>query len=196
MKRTLLLLITLLFFENICFGQIGTSKNEVFNKEFNWHITIPNNFKSLSADDYTKLQQKGVNAMEKTTDSKIENNSTPIFAFRADQLHYFESNSQPFDTIKDGNYAEVSKEVYNILFETFKQQMPSAKLDSSLSTEIIDKLTFIRLNILITLPNKVVINMLMYNRLFDKKELTVTMMFVDKDKGDMLLNAWRNSRFE
>ena len=196
MRRTFSLLIILLFFENICFGQVGASKNEVFNKEFNWHITIPDNFKSLSADDYTKLQQKGLSAMEKTTDSKIENHSTPIFAFRADQLHYFESNSQPFDIAKDGNYAEVSKDVYNVLFETFKQQMPSAKLDSSVSTEVIDKLTFIRLNISITLPNKVVINMLMYNRLFDKKELTVTMMFVDKDKGALLLNAWRSSRFE
>ena len=44
-------------------------------------------------------------------------------------------------------------------------------------------------------PNKMVLNILMFSRLFDKKELAVNIAFVDKIKGEKMLDSWRKSKF-
>lgn len=38
-------------------------------------------------------------------------------------------------------------------------------------------------------------NVLMYSRLFDKKEFTVNIMYVDNKKGQLMLEAWKKSKF-
>ena len=126
----------------------------------------------------------------------IVNHSKPIFVFKADQAHYFESNSQPFDPAVDGDFMETSKAVDDILYKTMASQMPSAKIDSATTTEDIDNRKFQKFSMEITLPNQIVLHMLMYNRLFDKKELTIAILYVDKAKGDAIISALRNSKFE
>ena len=187
-----------MFLTQLCLGQADTSKKEkqVYNKDFKWRITIPANFESISDEQYAQLQQKGTDALQKEAGEKIENNSVRIFAFRSDRFHYFESNSQPFDAATDGDFYSVCKGVDGMVFNTFKNQIPAtAKIDSTLSTETIDNLTFQRFQLKITI-NNTVLNLLLYNRLFDKKELTVTIFYVDQSQGDQLLTAWRNSKFE
>jgi hypothetical protein len=185
----------LLLLVNICKAQGDTTKNELYNKEYNWHITLPESFKRISTEDFAQMQQKGAEAMEKTLNGKIENHSKPIFVFKADQLHYFESNSQPFDPA-DGDHEALNKEVDGILYKTMAQQIPNSVIDSATTKETIDKLVFQRFSLAITLPNKIVMHMLMFNRLFDRKELTIVIVYVDPVKGNKLLTSLRNSRFE
>ena len=35
----------------------------------------------------------------------------------------------------------------------------------------------------------------MYSRLFDKKEFSVNIIFIDEKKGQLMLESWRNSTF-
>ncbi|MEN9972002.1 MAG: hypothetical protein RIS20_349 [Bacteroidota bacterium] len=44
-------------------------------------------------------------------------------------------------------------------------------------------------------PNKLVLNLLMYSRLFNKREFTVNIMYVDNKKGEQMLEAWKKSKF-
>lgn len=197
MKYSLLIICSWLLFIPLCHAQVDTTKHEFYFRQFNWHVTIPPNFKSLTQEELTEVQEKGRVAMEKTTNQSIVNHSVPIFSFKSDQLHYFTSNSQPFDTSVDGDFKTVCKQVDDIVYNTLSQQLPQGtKVDSTLTTETVDKLNFQCIKLIATLPNKVKLNLLMYNRLFDKVELTVTIMYVDEDKGTQLLNAWRNSKFE
>lgn len=181
---------------NVCKARGDTTQNELYNKEYNWHITLPESFKRISNEDFGKLQENGTKMIEKTVDGKIENHATPIFVFKADQLDYFESNSQPFDPSVDGDHEAMNKALNNILYKTMAQQIPHAEIDSATTAETIDKRVFKRFSIAVTLPNKVVMHMLMYNKLFDKKELTISIVYVDPVKGNKLLTAWRNSKFE
>jgi hypothetical protein len=177
-----------------CDGQTSP-KTEIFNEEFNWKITIPENFQNVSVEEWTNLQNKGADAIEKTYDEKIINRANTIFVFKSDELNYFESNSQPFDITIDGDYLESCKNVNNMLYETFKTQLPDIKIDSSTSVEKISKMEFQTFKMKIEYPNKMIMNVIMYSRLFDKKEFTVNIMYVDNKKGEQMLDSWKNSKF-
>ncbi|MCF6142484.1 hypothetical protein L1S34_14405 [Flavobacterium sp. K77] len=177
-----------------CNGQT-TPKKEIYNKNFNWTITIPENFQNVSAEEWAKLQNKGAEAIEKTYEEEVINQSKIIFVFKSDQFNYFESNYQPFDISIDGDYLESCKNVNDILYETFKAQMPNIKIDTTKTAEKIDDLEFQTFKMKIEYPNKMVLNVLMYSRLFDKKEFSVNIMYVDNKKGQLMLEAWKKSKF-
>jgi len=180
-----------------CTGQTAqtTQKQVIYNKDFNWTITIPENFESLKAEQWEKMQNKGAEAIEKTFDGEVINQAKTIFVFKSDQMNYFESNYQPFDTKTDGNFVESFKNVGDILYQTFVAQMPDTKIDTTYTTEKIDNLVFQTYKISLTYPNKMVLNVFMFTRLFDKKEFTVNIMYVDKLKGEKMLDCWRKSKF-
>jgi len=177
-----------------CNGQT-TPKKEIYNKDFNWTITIPENFQNVSAEEWEKMQNKGADAIEKTYDEEVINQSKTIFVFKNDQLNYFESNYQPFDTAIDGDYFESCKNVNNMLYETFITQLPDIKIDSVSTIEKIDNLEFQLFKMKVEYPNKMVLNVLMYSRLFDKKEFSVNIMYVDNNKGKQMLESWKKSKF-
>ena len=178
-----------------CHGQSGSKPTIVFNKDFHWKIEIPPGFESVPAEEWMKLQNRGTAAIEKTYEGKVENNAKTIFVFKSDQFNYFESNWQPFDSTTDGNYLESFGSVNKIVYTTFETQMPMAKLDSASSQETIDGKLFQVFRTTITIPGKIVLESRMYSRLFGKREFTVNIMTVDKEKQRMLLNAWKNSTF-
>ena len=154
-----------------CTGQTTKEKKEIYNKTFNWTIAIPENFDTVSIAEWSKMQNRGAKAIENTYDTKVENNAKTIFVFRSDQFNYFESNYQPFDTLQDGDYLETSNQVNQMLYGTFEAQMPNAKFDSASSTEAISGLTFQKFTVSITFPNNMVMEYLMYHRLFGKKAI-------------------------
>lgn len=176
-----------------CNGQT-TPKKEIYNKDFNWTITIPENFENVSAEEWTKMQNKGADAIEKTYNEEVVNRAKTIFVFKSDQLNYFESNYQPFDPAIDGDYLESCKNVNNMMYENFVTQMPDIKIDSSSTVEKIDNLEFQTFKMKIKYPNNMVMNVLMFNRLFDKKEFTVNIMYVDDNKGEQMLDSWKISK--
>jgi hypothetical protein len=198
LKYKATIVLALISFINICKAQSDTTQNELYDKEFNWRIKIPSTFKrlDLTDDDFTKLQQRGKGIVEKSVKGKLENHAKTIYLLKADRIHYFESNSLPYNPAIDGNYLAGCKQTDKILYRSMSSQVHGAKIDSASSTETIDKLTFQKFSMLVTLPNNKVLTMLMYNRLFGKKELTVNIVYTDKTKGDLLLTAWRNSKFE
>jgi hypothetical protein len=179
-----------------CKGQTQSAKKEIYNKDFAWTITIPENFDTVSAEQWHKLQNKGQDAIEKTYDTKMVNQAKTIFVFRSDQLNYFESNYQPFDSTTEGGYLENFRGVNNLLYGTFQAQMPNTQLDSISSQEKISGLTFQTFKVAIKFPNNMVMDFWMYSRLFGNREFTVNIMTVDKQKQKLLLDAWKNSRFE
>jgi hypothetical protein len=172
-----------------------SSRKPIYNEDFKWSITIPENFENVSDEQLAKLQHRGSDAIEETYDSKVENRAKTIFAFRSDKLNYFESNYQYFDIAVDGDYAESCKSVNAILYETFKAQIPGVVIDTVSSNKTIDKLVFRSFQIKAIYPNKMILNLMMFSRLFGKKEFTVNIMYVDKEKGEQMLEAWSSSTF-
>ena len=178
------------------YGQTKSEPKTIYNKDFNWTISIPAGFDTVSSDKWKKMQNQGADLIEKTYDEPVENNAKTIFVFQSDQLNYFESNYQPFDTAKYGNYFESFKEVNNMVFGTFKAQIKDAKIDSSYSTQVVSGLTFLEFKIVIDIPNKFIMKLQMFSRLFGSREFSVNILTVDKEKEKELLNSWLNSKFQ
>lgn len=167
----------------------------IYNKDFDWTITIPEDFDTLTAKEWAKVQGRGAEAIEKTYGAEIENRANTIFVFRNSQFNYFESNWQPYDTVADGNYEETCQAVNAMIYGTFEAQMPDAKLDSASSKEIISGLEFRVFRVYIGLPGGKSLECRLYSRLFGNREFSVNMTTLDKDKRAALLKAWKESKF-
>lgn len=153
MHRLIYLLLSLTIIVQSCKGQT-TPKKEIYNQDFNWTITIPENFQNVSVEEWKKIQNKGLDAIEKTYDEKVINQAKTIFVFKSDQLNYFESNYQPFDIAIDGDYLESCKNVDEVLYKTFETQMPGINIDTTKTVEKIDNLEFQTFKMKIRYPNK------------------------------------------
>jgi hypothetical protein len=101
-----------------CTGK--TKPKTLYNEDFKWTITIPENFVNVSPQEWTKMQNKGLDAVEDTYGEDVINQSKLIFVFKNADFNYMESNYQPFDVEENPDYIESCKEVNEILFETFK----------------------------------------------------------------------------
>jgi hypothetical protein len=170
-------------------------EQRLYNKTFDWSITIPRGFDTVSKKQWDKIQKRGIEAIEKTYEEKVENNSKNIFVFKSGSQNYFESSYQPFDTAADGNYAAVCRDVYNIACETLMAQIPGIELDTLTTSEKIDKLDFTKFRMKANYPNGMQMHMIMYSRLFGKNDFSVNMMYFDTTKGALMLESWRNSKF-
>ncbi|WP_407428836.1 hypothetical protein [Arcticibacter sp.] len=189
------ILAMILFASSSCIAQTTAAPKEIYNKDFDWTITIPENFEMVSREDWQKMQNRGAEAIENTIDGTVDNQAKTIFVFNSDRFNYFESNYQPFDSTKDGNYLESHRAVQNVLYETFKAQMQNPRIDSLSSTETIDGLKFYVNKMIIYLPDDIVMELLMYSHLFGTRDFTVNILTIDKNKQNVLLQAWRESKF-
>lgn len=190
-------------FVQICVGQNtiakkGTlSKNEFYSKEFRWKILIPAGFESESAEQYEALHKNGAAELEKSLNGKIKDQSKQICSFKNEKFNYFEANEQPFDAKTEAEYLTICKNVDDLLYNNFKKQTgDDAKIDTTLSIEKIDGLAFQCFKLQMISNDEIIMNMFTYSRLFNKKEFTVAIVFINKEKGDLILDAWRNSKFE
>lgn len=162
---------------------------------FEWGINLPPDFEEVSAEDWDVIKNRGVNALEESTGGEIEDEAKTIFVFKNGDLNYMESNYQNFDEAVDGNYLQSCRDVNSLLYQTFEGQMEGTVLDSTSFTETISGLEFHVFNVNISFPNQINLRTYMYSRLFDKKEFTVNIMYVDAIAGEKMFTAWKNSSF-
>jgi hypothetical protein len=195
MKYIFLLIASVVLSSGFSYGQEQPAGKQLYNPMFKWRITIPEGFENMSPKEYAGMQKKGADAIEKAYDSKVINQSKPIFVFKSDQMHYFESNYQPFNVKTDGSYAASCKNVGDVLYTTFAKQLPGVKMDTTYSAEVVDKLNFRVFKLDIFLPNDNVLTCYMFNRLFGNRDFSVVVMFVDRLKGEGMLNSFRSSTF-
>ena len=196
MRKTIFSYLILSLILSCCNGQTKTAPKTLYNEDFKWTITIPKNFNNVSSKDWEKMQNKGVDAIENTYDEEVVNQTEIIFVFKNADFNYLESNYQPFDLEIDGDYLESCKNVNEILYKTFKNQIPNAVIDSSSNVETISDLEFQTFKMKIDFPNGMTMHSFMYSRLFDKKEFSVNIMYVDVKQGEKMIQAWTNSKFE
>lgn len=196
MKRKVLNgLIVLLLFSS-CGNQQKTAARTLYNEEFKWTIVIPEDFNTVASADWEKLQNRGAEAFENTVGEELVDRPKTIFVFKNADFNYLESNCQPFDVTIDGDYLECCRYVRELVFETYSTQMPNAVIDTLSTVEKVSGLEFQVFKVEIDFLNGMIMHALMYSRLFDTKEFTVNIMYVDDDQGKKMLDAWTNSTFE
>lgn len=86
--------------------------------------------------------------------------------------------------------------VTGLLYQTRKAELKDARMDNTSWQETVSGLVFQVFQARIYLPNDMVMEMLMYSRLFSRKEFTVSILSTDQKTRDELLGVWRSSMFE
>ena len=194
MQKHFVLFVATLVLNLATYAQVQPGKEYVF-KPLKWKIVIPEGTTAVSNEEWNKLEEKGAAALEQTVGEKIENSSTTIFVVKYDETNYFEANHQPYDSVADPDYLAYFRSANEVLYATFKEQMPNAIIDTAVTEELIDGLLFQKFRIKITMANNVALKILMYSRPFGNKEFTIYMMFIDEDRGFRMMSAWKKSTF-
>jgi len=174
---------------------VAQSPNVYYNKKFKWTITLPEGLDTVNTVEWKKMQSKGEELIEETMGMEMIVEVKTLIVMRYDRFNYFESNYQPYDTTAFDSYAAGFTEVNEILYNTFKAQVPEAKLDSASSTAVIDGLDFLQYKVVIRLSDTVELNWYMFSRLFGSNEFTVNIMTTDRTKEKELMEAFFRSTF-
>jgi hypothetical protein len=195
MKRSVLFYIAVFVALSGCNGQPVSKTKQLFNEDLNWTISIPESF-TILADASVRLDNEGVEAVEKTYGDKVSDEPTTIFLFKNGNFNYLEATYKAFDLEEDGSYFESCRDDWQILFETFRTQMPMAKIDSASSREIISGLEFRTFSLIIVFPDGMKWHSLVYNRLFDDKDFSLSIMYIEEEAGRRIIDSWRGSEFQ
>jgi len=195
MKQALFLLIGVTFFLSSCWFKPTQPANQLYFRRLNWHITIPVVLENGTKQEFEKLKKTGQKAIEKSTGRKISKKVNTLFHYKSGSTNYLNANYEDLPSQNLGNYHQVVEKMNAIVYKTMKDQLPNYKIDTTLSTETIDRLTFEK--IVIQLDNKLgtKIYTYFYMRQFGNKNLTVSMVYSDTAIGHQMLQAFRNSTF-
>jgi len=174
----------------------GSVKGETYeSKEIGWSIEIPKDWKIISKDKVEAHDEKGKNAIEKSTGLEIDTKALKhLISFQKDQFNMFTSTSEPFKEEFPGEYQQNSKALNEILYNTFVDQ--GIKTDSASGKETIQGLEFNTFYTTIYAPNgKVILNQILYSRLINGYDFGVTINYNNEQDRKTMIDALKKSKF-
>jgi hypothetical protein len=174
----------------------GSVKGETYeSKEIGWSIEIPKDWKIISKDKVEAHDEKGKNAIEKSTGLEIDTKALKhLISFQKDQFNMFTSTSEPFKEEFPGEYQQNSKALNEILYNTFVDQ--GIKTDSASGKETIQGLEFNTFYTTIYAPNgKVILNQILYSRLINGYDFGVTINYNNEQDKKTMIDALKKSKF-
>jgi hypothetical protein len=193
-QNKLLYILVFLSFLTNCKSQ--TTEHKFYSEEFKWTITIPSGFEKIETNDWKEYKKKGIKAIEETFDKDMDDRTRTIFSFKNGEQNILESVVQPYDVDINGEYLETQDYVNKIMYQTIKKNVKGAKIDTLSFNKTISGKEFVTFKMTVTYPNNLVMNTLMYSRLFDKTEFTVNITYIDEKVGKKMIEKWENSVFE
>ena len=194
MKKYFVIFLIAAAFPFVLFAQSENEDNTFFSPEFNWHIQIPPGFEKMDPASWDL--QKGIQDSLQVDSLVLANAPKTILAFKSNDYNYFESNWQPYNSTVRGDYSDHCQAVAKQLYHTFAEQIPDAKIDTASSVQSIGALEFKKFVLKMTLPNGVTLSSHMFSRLFDDKEFSANLFYVNDEQGSLLMEAWLYCRFE
>lgn len=160
-----------------------------------WEIKIPDGYEILTKNDEKRLNDRGLKAMRETVGNEFEVQLfNDLISFRKDKINVFLSNSQLIDSVDFPSYSEIHAGVVDIVIKTYQRH--GIKVNHKRSVELVDDIEFTKDDFeLLTADGKYFINQVMYTRLFDTIELTVTITWNNEEYGREMVHSWQGSKF-
>lgn len=99
---------------------IKLSKYE--SPELGWIFEFPENWKVLSNNEISKIENKGQDLIEKTIGEDVPLTRKNLLWLKKDDFNTFTSVMEPYDAKKDGPYSEITSSLKQVLIDTYKNQ--------------------------------------------------------------------------
>ena len=176
----------------------GTVTGEIYeSKEMGWTIEIPKGWTITSRDKVEANTEKGKELMEKTMNAEIDMSAVEqLISFGKDRFNNFGSNSEPFKESYEGHHKANTREVTEIVYETFRNQ--GIKCDTAYGTETVGGLEFDAFYTTIYAPrtDSVILRQILYSRLMKGNTFSVNINYNNEEDRDTMVKAWKASKFQ
>jgi len=182
----------------ILFGCQQTKKEIINNGTFKWTISLPLGFDHINAEEWIDYKKKGESSIINNSGLKITDQSKPIFVIQNGEFNRFDANYTLVENFiaPNSTFTKTFKKLNSILFDNFKNKLPNAKIDTIISTEIIDELEFQKFEMNTHIENDVIIRSIGYRRLFKEKVLSINIIYLDENKGNRIMKSLMSSKFK
>ena len=183
-KRTITA-IALLFAAAGSHAQTPTTKYSF--AQVGWTIYLPASFKVLDSAKNAAMTENGKKAMEDANNIKADlSGLKTLISAMKNRTNYFNSTIKAYDPKREGPYAKTNEVVKSVLYNTFMQKIPSAKLDTASSYLDIDGLIFDRFYMRLTLDNKVLFHMVVLSKFYKGYDFGITYLYsVEQSKAEL-----------
>ena len=196
MKKALIILLVDIL--SSCQGQNNhTPKTTHTFEDFGWTITIPEGFDPVGEDEWSKIEERGLEAIEDTYGEEITELAKNVFVYRNSTFNLFQANYQNYDEDIDGDFKETSAMVNQMVYETFYSQMPDASIDTSSSIKTISGREFKGFEVKVVMPNGIKMHINMYSTYFREigKQMTMNITSVEPEVHKVMLESFYSSKF-
>ncbi len=164
-------------------------------KEVGWTLTLPPQFTVIDSAKNEALNQRGKKLIEESNDIKADFSGTRTLITAMKGNNYFNSTITPFDP-KDGDYSTTSKTVKDLIYKTFADKMPDAKIDSSSTPATVGGLQFDKFHIIITMRGKALFNMFLLEKLYKGYDFGISYLYLDEVSKGQIESILNSSRFQ
>jgi hypothetical protein len=168
--------------------------NQYAFKEVGWSLTLPPQFSVIDSSKTAALNQRGKKLIEESNDIKADFSGTKTLITAMKGNNYFNSTITPFGP-KDGDYNTSCKKVKDLIFNTFVNKIPNAKIDSSSTAETVGGLEFDKFHIVITMHDKVLFNMFLLSKLYKGFDFGISYLYLDEISKGQIESILNSSRF-
>ena len=168
-----------------------------FFEEIGWTITLPSNFKPLDSIENAKTNERGLKAIQESNGLTVDMTQLKtLIAAHKDAYNYFNSTIRPFNSKVEGTYDSASKVVKDMMYKTFLDNMPSAKIDSVTTNETIDGVLFDKFHVTITLTGNFIMNMILLSKYYKGYDFGISYLYLDEKTKEQIELMLKNSKFK
>jgi hypothetical protein len=164
--------------------------------QIGWTMFLPASFKVMDSAKNAAMTEKGKKTMEDANNIQADfSGLKTLISAMKNPTNYFNSTITPYDPKKDGPYAKTNETVKGILYNTFIQKIPKAKIDTASSKLAIDGVTFERFYLRLTLETKVLFHMVVLSKFYKGYDFGITYLYTDEESKTEIESILRTSKF-
>lgn len=190
--RTIIFLL-LIILTNGALAQDSTTRYTF--KEIGWTFTLPADFKELDSMANNKNIERGKKAFEESNDIVADlSELKTLFSATKGTFQYISATLTPFDPKKDGDYLDANKVVKGITYNTLRDQMPGAEVDSTTKKITIDGLEFDKFSVSIKMK-ELSLTLVLISKLYKGYDFGISYLYIDEETREQLEACIRNSKF-
>lgn len=185
MKKNIYFLLMIIFLYGC-----QNSATEIYNENFKWRITIPENYSSQPM----AAQEMGTRLIEQAYNQEANIVAIPVFNYMKGKYTKLQAQYIELDSVKD--FITKFNEANIIVEKTFKYHRPKSKYKTQYSTKIISGLEFKTFKMTIHSEDNTITVFQNFSRLFGNKKLDIIIVYQDQISGNELMKTLETSQFE
>jgi hypothetical protein len=174
----------------------GVVKGETYvSRDIGWTIVIPKGWTVVSRDQTNENEKKGADVIRKSSHEQVDiSRLIHLISFQKDKFNSFMSTSEPFPNATPAAFEENCATVNKMIYDAYTSQ--GIKSDSASGSELIHGHKFNVFHAtLYGKDGKVILQQLLYSKLINKKDFTVTINYNNEEDKKVMMDAFTNSTF-